>query len=153
MNDNIRVEETPNNQLTDLQVYGISSSIVTLIGYLKKYILLTQMLQELKNKSLQIQSLMREIYQFKETELIMDIRSQFDMVYVYTRDKTIINNFMMIRERFEQSIDYLTSNMLKINNIQDKNYNEILDEFCDKLKHLTDIVMTKSIFDENFKIV
>lgn len=149
--DEVDVSEEK-NQLTDLQVYGLSTSVVNLIGQLKKYILLTQIQKELQCKPVQIQPIMREIYQYRETETIMDIRTQLDMVFVYTNDKIVLNNYTKIRETFELAINYLTSNMINVKSVLDKDYNEILDEFCDKLKEITDAVAKISIFDEQFKI-
>ena len=139
-------------QLTDLQMYGISGSIVTLIGQLKKYIMLTQIQQELQTKPTQIQPIMRELYQFEETKMIMDIRTQFDMVFVYTKDAIVITNYGKVREAFELAINYLTSNMVNVKSVLDNSYSEILDEFCDKLKDIADAVSAKSIYDEQFKI-
>jgi hypothetical protein len=133
-------------------MYGISGSIVTLIGLLKKYILLTQIQKELQTKPVQIQPIMRELYQYRETESIMDIRTQFDMVFVYTKDDIVIRNFGAIRESFELAINYLTTNMVEVQSVLDRNYSEILDEFCDKLKAITDAVSTRSIYDEKFKV-
>lgn len=140
------------DQLTDLQVYGISTSVVTVIGQLKKYILLTQIQRELQTKTVQVQPIMRELYQYRETETIMDIRTQFDMVYVFTADKTIIANFSKIRESFELAIHYLTNNMASVKSVLDKDYIEILDEFCDKLKSLVDSISSKSIFEKSFSV-
>lgn len=139
-------------QLTDLQVYGISTSIVNLIGQFKKYILLTQIQKELQSKPTQIQPIMRELYQYRETETIMDIRTQLDMVYVYTVDPIVVANYTKIREAFELAINYLTTNMQGVSSVLDKDYTEILDEFCDKLKDITDAVSKVSIFDDHFKI-
>jgi hypothetical protein len=149
----VDITEEQNKQLTDLQVYGISTSIVNLIGQLKKYILLTQIQKELQAKPVQIQPIMREMYQYRETETIMDIRTQLDMVYVYTVDEIVVKNYTKIRESFELAINYLTSNMSQVKSVLDKDYTEILDEFCDKLKEIADSVSQKSIFDEQFKIV
>ncbi len=150
--DNVGVEEEK-EQLTDLQVYGISTSVVNLIGLLKKYILLTQIQKELQTKPVQIQPIMRELYQYRETESIMDIRTQFDMVFVYTKDPIVVANYNKVRESFELAVNYLTSNMVKVESVLDKNYGEILDEFCDKLKNITDAVSQRSIFDEQFKML
>jgi len=139
-------------QLTDLQVYGISTSIVNLIGQLKKYIMLTQIQRELQTKSVQIQPIMRELYQYRETESIMDIRTQMDMVYVFTSDKIILANYTKIRESFELAIHYLTNNMANVKSVLDKDYIEILDEFCDKLKSLVDAISSKSIFEKGFTV-
>lgn len=139
-------------QLTDLQVYGISTSVVNLIGQLKKYILLTQIQRELQTKSIQVQPVMRELYQYRETETIMDVRTQLDMVFVFTADKTILANYTKIRESFEMSIHYLTNNMANVKSVLDKDYVEILDEFCDKLKSLVDAISSRSIFDKSFSV-
>jgi len=82
--------------LTDIQVYGISSTVVILLGAIKKYTILSQIQKDLQQKPAQTQPIMRELYQYEETKMIMDIRTQFDMVYVYTNDKIISNNFQMI---------------------------------------------------------
>jgi len=139
-------------QLTDLQVYGISTSVVNLIGQLKKYIMLTQIQRELQTKSVQIQPIMRELYQYRETESIMDIRTQLDMVFVFTSDKIIMANYAKIREAFELAIHYLTNNMIDVKSVLDKDYIEILDEFCDKLKSLVDAISSKSIFEKSFSV-
>ena len=153
MENKEKIEVTEEKEaLTDLQVYGVSTSIVTLIGLLKKYIMLTQIQNELQTKSTHIQPIMRELYQFEETKMIMDIRTQFDMVFVYTKDAIIITNYAKIREKFELAIKYLTSNMVDVKSVLDKNYSEILDEFCDKLKFITDAISQKSIYDEQFTI-
>jgi len=149
--DNVNVSEEK-EQLTDLQLYGVSGAIVTLIGLLKKYTILAQIQADLQQKPPQAQPIMREIYQFEETKMIMDIRTQFDMVYVYTRDPIVVNNFTMIREAFEQAILFLTSNMQNVQSVLEKNYVEILDEFSDKLKVITDNLISKSIYDEHFKL-
>jgi len=150
--EEIEVNEAPEEGLTDLQVYGISGTVVQLLGLVKKYSILAQMQKEIMNKLPQTQPIMREIYQFEETKLIMDIRTQFDMVYVYTLDKTIVNNFQVLRDGFESAILFLTTNLQDVTNFTDKNYIEILDEFTDKLTTLADAIATKSIYESNFKI-
>lgn len=150
--EGVAVDENKQEQLTDLQEYGIASNLVTLLGNLRKYIILTQIQIELQNKSHQIQPIMREIYQFEETKMIMDIRTNLDTFYAYTNDKIIAHNVELIRTRFEQTINFLGENMIQVKSVLDKNYIEILDEFSDKLKMLTDSLATKSIFDENFRI-
>ena len=149
--DNVKIDEEKES-LTDLQVYGVSKTVVTLLGLLKKYTILSQIQKDLSQKTPQAQPVMREFYQFEETKMIMDIRTQFDMVYVYTRDPIIVNNFQMLRDSFEAAITYLTGNMQDVTSILDKNYSEILDEFSDKLKVITDIITKRSIFDNNFKM-
>jgi len=150
--EEIEVNEAPEEGLTDLQVYGISGTVVQLLGLVKKYSILAQMQKEIMNKLPQTQPIMREIYQFEETKLIMDIRTQFDMVFVYTLDKTIVNNFQILRDGFESAILFLTTNLQDVTNFTDKNYIEILDEFTDKLTALADAIATKSIYESNFKI-
>lgn len=138
--------------LTDLQVYGINASVVKLLSKVRKYTILSQIQMELVHKSHQIQPLMREIYQFEETKMIMEIREEFDMFYVYTKDKTIMKNVEMLREKFEHAIGFVTSNMGGIESVLDKNYLEILDTFLDKLRLLSNDIASKSIFDEHFKL-
>jgi len=150
--DDVNVSEKE-EQLTDLQVYGISTSIVNLIGQLKKYILLTQIQRELQSKTVQVQPIMRELYQYRETETIMDIRTQLDMVFVFTTDKTILDNYSKIRKDFELAIHYLTNNMADVKSVLDEDYVEILDEFCDKLKRIVDVISSKSIFEKSFSLV
>ena len=58
----------------------------------------------------------------------------------------------LFREKFEQAIGFVTSNMGGIESVLDKNYIEILDTFLDKLKILSNDVASKSIFDEHFKL-
>lgn len=150
--DNVAVNEEVEGGLTDLQEYGISSNIVIMLSNIRKYIILTQIQMELQHKSHQIQPIMREIYQFRETEMIMDIRANLDMVFVYTKDPVILNNFQMIRDKFESAITFLSSNMQNISSVLDKNYIEILDEFTDKLQSLANDLATKSIYDTHYKI-
>jgi len=150
--DGVNVSENQEEQLTDLQVYGISTSIVNLIGQLKKYIMLTQIQRELQTKTVQVQPIMRELYQYRETETIMDIRTQLDMVFVFTNDKVILENYTKIREAFELAIHYLTNNMANVKSVLDKDYTEILDEFCDKLKILVDSISARSIFEKGFTV-
>ena len=99
--DTIKVSEDTEIGMTDLQIYGINAAVVKLLSKLRKYTILTQIQMELVNKSHQIQPLMREIYQFEETKMIMDIREEFDMFYVYTKDKYVIKNVEALRENFE----------------------------------------------------
>lgn len=150
--DNVAVQEEVETGLTDLQEYGISGILVTMLSNIRKYIILTQIQMELQNKSHQIQPIMREIYQFNETEKIMDIRANLDMVFVYTKDPVILNNFQMIRDKFENAISFLTNSMQKVTSVLDKNYIEILDEFTDKLQSLATDLATKSIYDTHYKI-
>ena len=151
--DSVNVSEGMDQEpLTDLQAYGISSAVVRLLGDLRKYMLLTQVQIDLQNKSHQIQPIMRELYQYEEMKMIMDIRTDLDMVYAYTNDKIVITNMEAIRNKFELSINFLSSNMMKVQSVLDKNYTEILDEFLDKLKMLTDDIATKSIYDKHFKL-
>ncbi len=153
MNDVQIGEETKEkDNLTDLQMYGISGAVVTLLGLIRKYTILSQIQKDLQQKPGQIQPMMREIYQFEETKMIMDIRTQFDMVYVYTLDTVIVNNFQIIRDSFENAIAYLTSNMQQVDSVMDKNYIEILDEFSDKLQAISTTISTKSIYESNFKM-
>ena len=88
--DSVSVSEDKNSGMTDLQVYGINSTVVRLLSKVRKYTILTQIQMSLTNKPQQIQPIMREIYQFEETKMIMDIREEFDMFYVYTRDKMVM---------------------------------------------------------------
>jgi len=148
----VSVGETKDEGLTDLQIYGISGTVVTLLGMIKKYSILAQIQKEILHKPPQSQHIMREIYQFEETKMIMDIRTQFDMVYVYTLDKTIVTNFQTLRDSFEQSVLFLTSNIQTVDSFADKNYIEILDEFADKLQALADTIATKSIYEAGFKL-
>jgi len=150
--DNVKVSQETDTGLTDLQMYGISSTIVSLLGAIKKYTILAQIQKDLQHKPPQAQPVMREFYQFEETKMIMDIRTQFDMVYVYTRDAIIVNNFQSLRDAFEQAIMFLTSGMQDVKSVHDKNYSEILDEFSDKLKAIADSIAKKSIYDEHFTL-
>ncbi len=138
--------------LTDLQIYGINTTVVRLLSKVRKYTILTQIQMGLLQKPQQIQPIMREIYQYEETQMIMDIREEFDMFYVYTRDKHVIHNAEILRERFEQAISYVTTNMQTVKSVLDKGFVEILDTFCDQLQILSSSIASKSIFDENFKI-
>ncbi len=152
--DDINVTDDSNvsESMTDLQVYGINKIIVTLLSNIRKYTILSQIQLELKNKPNQIHPIMREIYQFREMEMIMDIRANFDTFYVYTKDKIVIKNVENLREKFEYAINFLTTNMQSVESVLDKNYVEILDTFSDRLKLLANDVATKSIFDEHFKL-
>ena len=150
--DSVAVTEEKESGLTDLQIYGINATVVRLLSKVRKYTILTQIHMNLSNKPQQIQPMMREIYQFEETKMIMDIREEFDMFYVYTRDKTVVRNAEMLRERFEQSIAYVTTSMQSVTSVLDKNFNEILDTFTDQLQTLSSNIASKSIFDEHFKI-
>lgn len=150
--DKVEVGQEPEEQMTDLQIYGISSTVVQLLGALRKYAILAQIQKDLQTKPAQAQPVMREFYQYEETKMIMDIRTQFDMVYVYTKDKIVLKNFDIIRTSFENAISFLTENMMNVTSVTDKNYVEILDEFADKIKHISDVMTRKSIFDESFKI-
>lgn len=150
--DSVAVTEEKNVGLTDLQIYGINSTVVRLLSKVRKYTILTQIHMNLANKPQQIQPIMRELYQFEETKMIMDIREEFDMFYVYTRDKTVVRNAEMLRERFEQAIAYVTTSMQSVTSVLDKNFNEILDTFTDQLQTLSSNIASKSIFDEHFKI-
>jgi hypothetical protein len=150
--DGVKVEEGGREPLTDLQEYGISSTIVKLLGDLRKYLLLTQVQIDLQQKSHQIQPIMRELYQYEEMKLIMDIRTDMDTVYAYTRDKIVITNMEVIRNKFENNINFLASNMGQVKSVLDKAYTDILDDFLEKMKKLTDDIATKSIYDEHFKL-
>lgn len=150
--DNVAVGTHDDKGLTDLQIYGINGTVVRLLSKVRKYTILTQIQIGLLQKPPQIQPLMREIYQFEETQMIMDIREEFDMFYVYTRDKHVIRNAELLRDRFEQAISYVTSNMQTITSVLDKGFVEILDTFSDQLQVLSASIATKSIFDEHFKI-
>ena len=149
--DGVNVEENK-EPLTDLQEYNISSTIVKLLGDLRKYMLLTQLQIDLQHKPHQVQPIMREVYQFEEMKLIMDIRTDLDMIYAYTKDNVIISNMDAIRDKFESAINYLTTNMMNVKSVLDKNYIEILDEFLDKLKMLANDIATKSIYEESFRL-
>jgi len=150
--DSVGVEENNKEPLTDLQEYNISGAVVRLLGDLRKYMLLTQIQIDLQQKSHQIQPIMRELYQYEETKLIMDIRTDMDMVYAFTKDKIVITNMESIRNKFENAINYLSNNMLNVKSVLDKDYHEILDEFLDKLKMLSEDIAKKSIYDEHFKL-
>jgi hypothetical protein len=150
--ETVAVTEEKEQGLSDLQIYGINATVVRLLSKVRKYTILTQVHMNLSNKPQQIQPMMREIYQFEETKMIMDIREEFDMFYVYTRDKFVIRNAEMLREKFEQSITFVTTNMQTVNSVLDKNFNEILDTFTDQLQVLSANIASKSIFDEHFKI-
>lgn len=150
--NNIAISEEKDNNLTDLQVYGINTSIVKLLSKIRKYTILIQLQMDLLSKSHTIQPIMREIYQFEETKMIMDIREEFDMFYVFTKDKIIMKNIELLREKFEYAINFVTTNMQSVESILDKNYIEVLDTFADKLKLITDDIASKSIFDEHFKL-
>lgn len=150
--NNVSVSEEKDDGLTDLQLYGIHTSVVKLLSKIRKYSILIQIQMDLLNKSHQIQPIMREIYQFEETKMIMDIREEFDMFYVFTKDKIVVKNVEIIRNKFEQAINFVTTNMQTVESILDKNYLEILDTFADRLKLITNDISSKSIFDEHFKL-
>lgn len=145
--DDVNVSEINENSMTDLQIYGITSNVVHLLSNLRKYILLTQMQLDLVSKSYSLQPIMREIYQYREAELIMDIRANLDMVYVYTRDTIVLSNFDKIRNQFEMAVSYLGEHISKVHSITDKNYSEILDEFMEKLQSIATTIATKNIFE------
>lgn len=145
--DDVNVSEINENSMTDLQIYGITSNVVHLLSNLRKYILLTQMQLDLVSKSYSLQPIMREIYQYREAELIMDIRANLDMVYVYTRDTIVLSNFDKIRNQFEMAVSYLGEHISKVQSITDKNYSEILDEFMEKLQSIATTIATKNIFE------
>jgi hypothetical protein len=150
--DSVSVSEDKNSGMTDLQIYGINATVVRLLSKVRKYTILTQIQMSLTNKPQQIQPIMREIYQFEETKMIMDIREEFDMFYVYTRDKIVIGNAEKLREKFEMAIKFVTTNMQTVESVVDKNFIEILDSFTDQLQILSSNIATKSIFDEHFRI-
>jgi len=149
--EGVNVEENK-EALTDLQEYNINGAVIKLLGDLRKYMILTQLQMDLQGKSHQIQPVMREMYQFEETKMIMDIRTDMDYVYGYTRDKIVITNMEKIRSKFEHAVNYLSSNMVEVSSVLEKSFTEILDSFLDMLKMLTDDISTKSIYDENFKL-
>lgn len=151
MND-VEVTEDIEQGMTDLQLYGINSTVIRLLSKIRKYTILTQIQMELVKKPHNIQPIMREIYQFEETKMIMDIREEFDMFYVYTKDKIVILNAESLREKFELTISFITSNMQNVESVLDKNFIEIMDSFSDQLGQLSTTIATKSIFDEHFKI-
>lgn len=151
--DQVSVTDSKESAMTDLQIYGISSVVVRLLSKLRKYTILTKIQIELIHKPHQVQPVMREIYQFEETKMVMDIREEFDMFYVYGRDEIVNKNAEMLRENFEQSISFVTTNMMKIDgNTLGKEYAEILDSFADKLQQISTTLASKSIFDENYKL-
>lgn len=151
--DNVEVSENMEEGFTELQLYGINSTVVNLLSKLRKYTILTQVQMELVNKSHQIQPMMREIYQFEEIKMVMDIRKEFDMFYVYAnKNKYILKNSEILREKFEQAVGFITSNMQNVKSVIDNDYVEILDTFADRLQQISTTVATKSIFDEHFKI-
>ncbi len=150
--NNISVTEEKDNNLTDLQIYGIHTTVIKLLSKIRKYSILIQIQMDLLNKSHQIQPIMREIYQFEETKMIMDIREEFDMFHVFTKDKIVVKNAETLRSKFEQAINFVTTNMQTVDSILDKNYLEILDTFADRLKLITNDIASKSIFDEHFKL-
>lgn len=149
--DGVQVDEGK-EPITDLQEYNINTAIVKLLGDLRKYMLLTQVQIDLQQKSHQIQPIMRELYQYEEMKLIMDIRTDMDMVYGYTRDKIVITNMESVRSKFEDAINYLSNSMVQVQSVLDKNYVEILDEFLDKIKMLTDDIARKSIYEDTFRL-
>jgi len=139
------------NTMTELQVYGITGTIVQLLNYLKKYIMLTQLQIDLVQKNYQVRNILKELYMYEETKLVMDIRSQLDMVYVYTTDDIVVENFQRIRNKFEDALSYLTSNMLeqgKEGNLKDEDYISILEPFMNKLKRITEEISSKPIFEK-----
>jgi hypothetical protein len=93
---------------------------------------------------------MREIYQYSETQMIMDIREELDMYRVYASDRIVIKNVMHVREKFEQAISYVTENMQTVESVIDKSYIEILDTFIDSLHQLTDKLTKKSILSDQY---
>jgi hypothetical protein len=148
--DDVSVTEQNDEGLTDLQIYGLNSTIVRLLSKLRKYIVLTQLQMDLVEKPHTVQPIMREMYQFEETKMIMDIREEFDMFRVYTSDKIIIKNVNSLREKFEQAISFVTTNMQNVGSVFDKDYTEILDAFADKLQQINIKITSKSILSENF---
>jgi hypothetical protein len=151
-NEKVEVTHKEPYEFSELEVNGINSTIIHMIGLLKKYILLIQVQKELKTKPMQAQPVMRELYQYEEMKLIMDIRTMFDMVYAYTKNKQVITNFDKVRNSFEDAIYFITENMNKIKNIYDKNYEELLEEFSDKLRFIVETLTSVSIFKEEFQI-
>lgn len=151
--DNVEVSDSDPIGLTDLQIYGINGSVVRLLSKVRKYTILTQIQMELVNKSHQIQPIMREIYQFDEIKMVMEIREEFDMFHVYTTDKCVCRNVDVIRDKFDNAISFVTTNMGGLKGgIMDKEYSEILDTFADMLQQIATTISQKSIFDEQFKI-
>jgi len=142
LND-VEVTEVDETGLTDLQLYGLNATSVRLLSKIRQYIVLTQIQIDLVDKSHSIQPIMREIYQFEETKTIMSIREEFDMFRVYTSDKIVTLNVNQIRERFEQSISFVTSNMQAVNSVYDKGYVQILDTFADKLQQVALTITSK----------
>lgn len=152
MNDSVNVTAEPRLDMTDLQVYGINSTIVRLLSKLRQYTLLSQVQMNLFNKPQSVQPVMREIYQFEELKVVMTLREEFDMFGVYTKDVIVMRNVDKLREKFEQAVSYLTTNMTENKGVHNQAHIEILDTFADNLQQLSETVATKSIFDEHFTI-
>lgn len=138
------------NSLTELQIYGVNTNTVRLLSKIRQYIVLTQIQMDLIGKSHSIQPIMREIYQFEETKMIMSIREEFDMFRAYTTDHIVLKNVNSIREKFEFAISFVTGNMQNVESVHDKNYVQILDTFADKLQNIASILTKKSVLNENF---
>jgi len=150
---NVEVTEEKEHKLSEAQIHGINSSVISLISRLKQYTILTALQMELSKGPHQIQPIMREIYRFEETKLVTSVREAFDMFYVYANhDKIVMNNISTIREKFEQALAFITHHMQKVDSAMDKNYMEVLDSFADMLSMLIKNIQAKPIFDEGFKI-
>lgn len=153
VNDAVEISEKNEESFTELQLYGINETVVNLLSKLRKYTILSQVQMELVKKSHNVQPLMREIYQFEEIKMIMDIRKDFDMFYVYaSKSKNVLKNSELLREKFEQAVGFITQNMQKIDSVLNTDYVEILDTFADRLQQISTSVATKSIFDEHFSV-
>jgi hypothetical protein len=143
-------------KLSELHYLKISEEIINILNNLKKYIINIEMQVELVEKPSSIQKYLKELYQIKESEYIMDIRASFDKIYVYSmKDKIILNNLNKLREQFEGTISTFANNVIEE---QRKNngsipfnvMNEILDNLKDNIKFMIDKLSNKSFFDEDF---
>ena len=145
-----------NEKLTELHYLKISEEIVNILNNLKKYIINIEMQVEIIEKPTSIQKYLKELYQIKESEYIMDIRASFDKIYIYSaKDKVVLNNLNKLREQFESSIKTFADNMIeeqKRNNgsVPFSIMNEILDNLKDNIKFIIDKLSNKSFFDEDF---
>jgi len=143
-------------KLTELHILKISEEVVNILNNLKKYIINIEMQVEIAEKPSSIQKYLKELYQIKESEYIMDIRASFDKIYVYSaNDKIVLNNLEKLREQFEGTIKTFVDNVIEEQrknkgSVPFKIMNELLDNLKDNIKFLIDRLSTKSFFSEEF---
>jgi len=146
LND-VKVETNNQNEMTAIQITGISSTVIDLINLLKQYYMLVKIQIDLKKKDFQFKELLRDYYQFEEMKLVSSIRANFDKFYVYIYGHNVNTNIEKIRTQFEDGITFLVEFVTKHNKLDDEYY-KTLDGFADKLELIIDKLSKKSIYDE-----